>query len=99
MAETLFHSSNFPRGRCRAQPYIPGLLFKARMENNARCFGRGHLNPATAIILTGTMATARGLTASPVTRAPISCAWERRKLELRGFFTNSLCIRISGCRR
>jgi hypothetical protein len=33
MAEALIHSGDFPHGRSRAQPYIPGLLFKSGMEN------------------------------------------------------------------
>src|SRR5262249_4158918 len=33
MAHALFHPSDFPHRRCRAQPYILGLLFKSGMEN------------------------------------------------------------------
>ena len=58
MAEALFHSGDFPHGRSRAQPYIPGLLFKSGMENIGRCVGTGHSNPATVTI--GTVTNGNG---------------------------------------
>ena len=111
MADALFHSGDFPHGRSRAQPYIPGLLFKSGMENIARCVGTGHSNPATVTIgtvtmvtvttdhLTATTVTDTTSTASPVTHVPTSYALERRKPEPRGFIGNSSRIPISGCRR
>jgi len=57
MADTLLHAGDFPRARSRAQPYIPGLLFKSGMENIVPCAGTGHSNPATVTIGTVTIGT------------------------------------------
>ena len=50
MADALLHFGDFPRGRSRAQPYIPGLLFKSGMENMLACVGAGQSNPGTVTI-------------------------------------------------
>ena len=109
MAEALFHSSDFPHGRCRAQPDIPGLLFKSGMENIVPCVGPGHSNPATVTIGTVTMVTVTTVTAttvtdtistaSPVMHVPTSYVLERRRPEPRGFIGNWSRIPISGCRQ
>ena len=107
MAEALIHSGDFPHGRSRAQPYIPGLLFKSGMENMVACVGPGQSNPATVTIGTATMAavitvtaiavTEMTSTAPPALHAPTFYVWERRKPEPRGSIGNSSRIPISGC--
>lgn len=52
MADALFHFGDFPRCQSRTQPYIPGLLFKSRMENIGPWIGAGHSNSATETIKT-----------------------------------------------
>jgi hypothetical protein len=104
MGEALFHSSDFPHDRCRAQPDIPGLLFKSGMENIVPCVGDGHSNPATVTIGTVTTLTATTVrdmtsTASLVMHVPTSYVLERRKPEPRGSIGNSSRIPISGCRQ
>src|SRR5258707_7685589 len=109
MAEALFHSGDFPHGRSRAQPYIPGLLFKSRMENIGACVGTGHSNPVTVTIETVTMVrvvtvtvttvTVTTSTASPAMPVLTSYVLEHRKPEPRGSIANSSRIPISGCRQ
>ena len=101
MADALFHSGDFPHGRSRAQPYIPGLLFKSGMENIGACVGTGHSNPVTVTIgtvtVTAIMVTETTSTAAPVMHVPISYVLEHRRPEPRGFIGNSSRIPISGC--
>src|SRR6476660_3458733 len=102
MAEALFHSGDFPHGRSRAQPYIPGLLFKSGMENIGAWVGTGHSNSVTVTIETVTMVTvatvtATTSTASPAMPVPTFYVLERRRPEPRGFIGNSSRIPISGC--
>src|SRR4029079_11556368 len=66
MAAARFHSGDSGRSRCRAKPYIPGLLFKSRMENIGQCAGIGHSNPATVPTVTVTTETATTVTATTV---------------------------------
>src|SRR6476661_1162669 len=97
MAEALFHSGDFPHGRSRAQPYIPGLLFKSGMENIGAWVGTGHSNSVTVAIVTVTTVTATTSTASPAMPVPTFYVLERRRPEPRGFIGNSSRIPISGC--
>src|SRR5258707_849013 len=99
MAEALFHSGDFPQGRSRAQPYIPGLLFKSGMENIGACIGTGHSNPVTVTTVTVTTVTDTTSTASPAMPVPTSYVLEHRRPEPRGFTGNSSRIPISGCLR
>jgi hypothetical protein len=99
MGEALFHSSDFPHDRCRAQPDIPGLLFKSGMENIVPCVGTGHSNPATVTTVTATTVTDMTSTGAPVMHVPTSYVLERRKPEPHGFISNSSDIPISGCLR
>ena len=101
MAAARFHSGDSRHSRCRAEPYIPGLLFKSRMENIGQCAGIGHSNPATVRTATVTTETATTVTAKMViavtamvstaareTQVPIFFVLERRKLERPGFIGN-----------
>src|SRR5258708_20487683 len=95
MSEALFHSGDFPHGRSRAQPYIPGLLFKSGMENIAACVGTCHSNPITVTIETGTMVTVSTgtdttSTAAPAIRVPPSPWFGPRSPEPLGFINNPL---------
>src|SRR5205823_9840 len=104
MADALLHAGDFPCGRSRAQPYIPSLLFKSRMENIVACVGTGHSNPATVTIgmvttVTDTTVTVTTSMAAPVMHVPTSYVLERRRPEPLGSTGNSSRIPISGCRR
>jgi len=101
MAAARFHSGDSGRSRCRAEPYIPGLLFKSRMENIGQCAGIGHSNPATVPTVTVTTETATTVTATtvitvmamfstaaPALQVPIFFVLERRKLGRPGFIAN-----------
>ena len=97
MADAVLHAGDFPRGRSRAQPYIPGLLFKSGMENIVACVGTGHSNPATVTIGTVTTVTDTTSTGPQVMHVRTSYVLERRKPEPHGFISNSSSTPISGC--
>jgi hypothetical protein len=99
MADALLHLDDFQPSRRPPQPDGSGLLFKSGVENIGRWVGLGHLSLVTEIIPTAMPTTDKRLTASPGIHIPISSAWERKRLEPRGFIGNSNRIQISGCLR